>query len=175
MSYDGWRTFGSGELGPWDAAQFRQDLADIGEALRTDLRNNAIKSSGELESFGKDIEARLAEINNNDRPYIYTRIENKVDRGANTMYAVMLLCLLSTILTIALYVCYKKQVKTVNMRDFAIAVMALNTLCCALSIVLLCCRGLGNDPESYRAFIIVISLLLEIGDIVGSIYIYLQL
>jgi hypothetical protein len=113
--------------------------------------------------------------NNRDYDENWKHIKTPVDRGANTMYAVMLLCLLSTILTIALYVCYKKQVKTVNMRDFAIAVMALNTLCCALSIVLLCCRGLGNDPESYRAFIIVIILLLEIGDIVGSIYIYLQL
>lgn len=108
-------------------------------------------------------------------PQFTFRSVKNVDQRANKMYAVVWVCfLLSTILSIVLFVCYKKQV-IINIRDFAIAVLALNTLLFAVSIVCMCCyRGLGNVLKS-RAFIILVLLVLEIGDIALSVYTYLKI
>ena len=146
-----------------------------GEEVAIQRLENIQYRGGELAEEGnimKLVRARQAAPRN---PQFTFRSVKNVDQRANKMYAVVWVCfLLSTILSIVLFVCYKKQV-IINIRDFAIAVLALNTLLFAVSIVCMCCyRGLGNVLKS-RAFIILVLLVLEIGDIALSVYTYLKI
>lgn len=155
---------------PQISALLKAEEEAIRRLEKIQLRGGALAEEGE---FLKSVRARQPALSNNTQ-YTFRRVK-KVDQRANKMYAVVWVCfLLSTILSIVLFVCYKKQV-IINIRDFAIAVMALNTLLFAVSIVCMCCyRGLGNVLKS-RAFIILVLLVLEIGDIALSVYTYLKI
>jgi hypothetical protein len=166
MSGTGWRI-----LGDWDSAKLQQDVADLGEALRIDLKNNAMKSAGVVEKI-QNLEATPTKFN-----YYRPLARNK--KIAPTNYArliVGILTVLSTILTGMLYACYQHptQLKS-NLRDFAIAMICITALFCLLSIVtLIYFKGVSDDPNGHKKIIIGICLVVELCDIAASVYIYMN-
>ena len=106
-------------------------------------------------------------------------IENIIRKNKKLLRYVMFLCLLSTILTIALYICFTKQVKKVNMYYFSMTTMIINIIILILEIILIYIlylryKGIDIDIESYKAFIIVLFLILQIFCIVGSVLLFLH-
>lgn len=106
-------------------------------------------------------------------------IENIIRKNTKLLRYVMFLCLLSTILTISLYICFTKQVKTVNMYYFSMTTMIINIIILILEIILIYIlylryKGVDINIESYKVFIIVLFLILQIFCIVGSVLLFLH-
>jgi hypothetical protein len=144
---------------------FDPDFDPDGKFIENYQHENKLNYLLEYSNFA---EWRLKELSK-------TRNKKEINPTNYTRLRVCILTALSTILTVMLICCYEfpNRLET-NLRSFAIAMICITSLFFLLSILICYFKGIGDDPKNYKKIAIIIFLVVEVCDIVGSVLIFLK-